>query len=195
MEGSRAQALSWGWARTAPASGGGSCFLLSHSADPRVTHCPLPQDILRYTVSSTLLLRLVSTGGQGSWDGRTFSLSSSEVRVFIKAKPSGLYIYGSGRFSGFFMSPVLAGHSLGLEYKCPPTACRHTALGLTLDSGTHCSGGVSGAGVLRPEGPSLVVPRPQAHPLPLSPSPSWNRDGRRGPLGQAGVSPTSPSEK
>lgn len=63
----------------------------------------------------------------------------------------------SQSFSGILVSPVLAGHSPGLEWERVPTAHGHAALGLTVDAGTHYPGGVSEAGVLAP-GTTVHVP-------------------------------------
>lgn len=48
------------------------------------------------------------------------------------------------------MSPVLAGHTPGLELNWAPAENSHAALGCALDAETHCSGGVSEAGVVFP---------------------------------------------
>lgn len=50
---------------SAPAVLGSPTFFCHVAPTPQVTHCPLPQDILRYTMSSMLLLRLVSPTGRG----------------------------------------------------------------------------------------------------------------------------------
>lgn len=51
------------WNRPGPASAGVSCLVTY--AHPHSDTRPLPQDILRYTMSSTLLLQLVSTHAWG----------------------------------------------------------------------------------------------------------------------------------
>lgn len=48
------------------------------------------------------------------------------------------------------MSPVLAGHTPGLELNWAPAEHGHAAQGCALDAETHCSGGVSEAGVVFP---------------------------------------------
>lgn len=48
------------------------------------------------------------------------------------------------------MSPVLAEHTPGLELNWAPAEPSHAALGRTLEAETHCSGGVSEAGVVFP---------------------------------------------
>lgn len=48
------------------------------------------------------------------------------------------------------MSPVLAGHTPGLELNWAPAEHSHAALGRALDAETHCSGGVSEAGGVFP---------------------------------------------
>lgn len=63
----------------------------------------------------------------------------------------------SQRLSDILVSPVLAGHSPGLERECVPTAHGYAALGRTVDAGTHYPGGVSEAGVPAP-GTTTHVP-------------------------------------
>lgn len=46
------------------------------------------------------------------------------------------------------MSPVLAGHSPGLELAWTPAWPSHAALGIFLDARTHYPGGVSDTGFL-----------------------------------------------
>lgn len=59
------------------------------------------------------------------------------------------------------MSPVLAEHTPGLEFNWAPAEPNHAALGRALDAETHCSGGVSEAGVVFPgtgqAQPSLLI--------------------------------------
>lgn len=90
------QVLSWRWNRTQPSERPGLLPSCHMAPTPEVvTHCsPHPQDILRYTVSSTLLLRLVSIHGGEAEEGRDPCESSTEVLAFVNLLSPGAHIHG-----------------------------------------------------------------------------------------------------